>query len=170
MPNNQHFHKSIRLVEYDYSQAGAYFFTIVSYKRQEIFGKLSNGQTILSPLGDLIFSVWRGLSEKFPQVATDEFVVMPDHLHGIIFLQEELPRIPEGKSENIPKLGTVIGTFKSSVTRLYRAINKDFHYPIWQRNYYERIIRNEKELERFQAYIESNPIRGEFDGKPPLWM
>ncbi|MRS05622.1 transposase [bacterium] len=171
-PARPKFHKSLRLETFDYSQPGAYFVTIVTHQRKPLFGNLANGLMNLSPLGELASSVWLGLPNRFAEVETDEFIVMPDHFHGILIIKEEGPRFNTSFSAPNPSrlsLSTLVGTYKSIVTRVHHFNNHTNKEPIWQRNYYEHIIRDELEFDQIRNYILENPARWEMDEKPSKW-
>lgn len=175
-PSVHPFHRSIRLQGYDYSQPGAYFVTMITHGRQPLFGALINGNVSLSPLGHLAASLWRGLHDRFPRVDLDEFVVMPDHIHGIVVINEEMTQKKECVSQSLTPaetpdlpLGVIVGAYKSTVSRLYHAMCRSKEVQIWQRNYYERIIRNDNELNRIRLYIRENPALGSTDDRNLLW-
>ena len=164
-----HHRRSIRLKGYDYAQPGAYFITCCAYKRAEIFGKVTRGETELSALGLIIHDEWLRSAEirKEIQVFEDEFVVMPNHFHGIVRIIETAGM--EGRTPSAPtpepsplrrarrSLGSFLAGFKASVTsRAKRELNMT---SIWQRNYYEHIIRNEVEFNNIWNYIDTNPLR-----------
>jgi putative transposase len=144
-----HHRRSIRLKGYDYSQPGAYFVTICAFQRQEIFGEIIDAELRLSKLGDIIRSEWFHSAEirKEVQLFEDEFIVMPNHIHGIVWIVPT--ELVMAKS-----LGSFIGGFKAAVTR--HAGQEMNSRNIWQRNYYEHVIRNAKELESFWKYIDTN--------------
>jgi len=168
--------RSIRLKEYDYTQPGAYFITLVAFQRQSLFGKINDGAVVLSDLGDLANAVWFGLETRFSMVKLDEFTIMPNHLHGIIFINGE--SVGAGQEEDTwpvmnfeappvsdmkkgPSLGEIVRTYKGTVARLHNRLNKTQGKNIWQRNYYERVIRDEMELDQTRLYIQENPVRWE---------
>lgn len=160
----RHHRRSIRLRDYDYSQAGAYFVTLVTFQRTEIFGTIVDGTMILNTAGQLVATSWLDLEQQFPGVALDEFIIMPNHLHGVIFLQEP------GKSApmNGVTLGRIIGALKSlSLQKLIAAVHngevEEFPGKVWQRNYYEHVIRNDRDLNAIREYIQDNPLRWELD-------
>lgn len=175
-----HLRRSIRLAGYDYSFPGGYFITIVSYHRENLFGSITNGQIQLSPLGQIVFDEWMksAFMRENLEVLEDEIMIMPNHLHGIIWINDidtktVKPSIttPTG----IPKsfvniyslkrdpntLGSIIAGFKSKVSS--RAMNEVGISHIWQRNYYEHIIRNNNELNSILEYIRNNPGKWEDD-------
>ena len=183
MPNFDpkiHHRRSIRLPEYDYTLAGAYFVTNVTWRRDCLFGDVLDGEMKLNDFGKIADECWRAIPEHFPQVELGAHIVMPNHAHGIILINENdsrntvgathcvaptLPGIhPKGPKQG--SLGAIIGSFKSAVS--YR-INKEHNATgIWQRNYYEHIIRNNREMGEIWTYIESNPIMWADDDENPI--
>jgi len=146
-PNIHHRH-SIRLKDFDYSFPGAYFVTIVTHERLNLFGGMENEIVNLNQIGKLVSNEWLRLQKRFLGVEIDEYVIMPNHLHGVIIITA---------SESKQTLGSIVGSFKSSTSRLINAMQKTKGIPIWQRNYYEHIIRNEEDLNRIREYIANNP-------------
>ncbi|MFZ4554848.1 MAG: REP-associated tyrosine transposase [Pseudanabaena sp.] len=144
-----HHRRSIRLQGYDYSQSGAYFITICTFQRQHLFGEVNNGEMQLNVIGQVISAIWQKIPQHFPNVKLDEFVLMPDHLHGIIVILEQ--------ADKSHSLVTIMQNFKSISTRKINKINQNSGVPIWQRNYYERIVRDDQELHRLREYILANP-------------
>jgi len=174
-----HHRRSIRLKGYDYTQPGAYFVTLVSYHRDEILGALEKGVMKLSPLGQIVHDEWMRSADIRKEIILfeDEFVVMPNHLHGIVWIVEAdgiSPAVgadgvrPEITSQSdrgachapLPKrpprsLSSFVAGYKASVTgRAQRELNIS---EIWQRNFFDRIIRNEKEFQAIWNYIDHNP-------------
>ena len=174
-----HQRKSIRLPGYDYSQAGAYFVTIVTWRRDCLFGDVVDGEMALNDFGKIADACWCVIPEHFPNVELGAHIIMPNHVHGIIMIREaELhnnvgaqhccaPTPIDGHKINVKpgSLGAIVRSFKSAVS--YR-INKGHNATgIWQRNYYEHIIRNEREMGNIWRYIEANPVNwGEDDENP----
>lgn len=153
----RHHRRSIRLRGYDYCQPGAYFVTINIQARLPLLGSITAGLMQHSPAGVMVAAQWQALTERFAHVALDAWVVMPDHLHGIVVLQA-------GTAQPGPPLGSVIGAFKSLTTHAYiQGVEKEdwpaFPRRLWQRNYYERIVRDERALQAIRTYIEQNPMR-----------
>lgn len=140
------FRKQLRLLHYDYAAAGAYFITLVTRQRLCLFGHIRQAQLIPSKTGSVVYQEWLNLSLRVPGLMTDAFIVMPNHLHGILWLS----------GENNNSLSRVIAGYKAGVSRVIANI-------VWQHNFYERIIRNEKELFFARQYIEQNPLRWELD-------
>ena len=162
MPYNPEIHhrRSIRLQGYDYTQLGAYFVTICTYQKQCLFGEITNEEMYPNLCGQVVIGCWKNLSSYFPHIQLDEFVLMPNHWHGIIM-------IGEYKGNILPTLGTIIRNFKSISARKINQINQLSGTPIWQRNYYEQIIRDEVALQNIREYILMNPSRWESDRENP---
>lgn len=168
----KHRRRSIRLKGYDYSKSGAYFITIVTRNRACLFGKVVNGEIRLNDAGRMVVTEWEMIPERFPTVALDAFIVMPNHVHGIIVITNAAI-VHDGATTRVaPTLGDVVGAFKSRVTVEYiRGVKTSgwtpFHRDLWQRNYYEHIIRNKDALNRIRKYITDNPARWLFDYENP---
>jgi REP element-mobilizing transposase RayT len=171
--HNRH---SIRLREYDYSQMGAYFVTICTQNRECLFGNIVDGKVILNDAGRMVESIWNELPQHYKGVETDEFIVMPNHFHGIIVLVGAglaLPRIDttirhnQGAASSAPTLGDIVRTFKSKSTIYVNRLLVRTGQRLWQRNYYEHIIRTEDELNRLREYIIDNPTQWAFDNENP---
>ncbi len=165
--------RSIRLPEYDYGQAGAYFITVVTYHRKCVFGDVVDGEVRLSKMGVIVNAAWQELPAHFPNVTNDEYVIMPNHLHGIIqIISDSLGRhiwrpyeMTEVIEPSRTPLGVIIGNFKAAVTRAVHKVKGFEHFHLWQRNYYEHIIRDERDYERVLEYIRSNPMNWEQDSE-----
>ena len=149
-----HHRRSIRLQGYDYSQSGAYFVTICTFQRQHLFGEVNNGEIQLNVAGQIISAIWQKIPQHFSNVELDQFILMPDHLHGIIIISKQ--------AEKSHSLAAIIQNFKSISTRKINKITQNLGVSIWQRNYYERMIRNDQELERCRQYILANPENWQF--------
>lgn len=164
-----HRRRSIRLKDYDYTQNGAYFVTICTIQRYEWFGEIRDDSMNLNPVGRIVQDCWLQISDHFPHVELDEFVVMPNHLHGILVITHDsgarhvVPLQSAAFAQPIAgSLPTIIRSFKAAVTK---QINRS-HLPserIWQRNYYEHIIRSEMSLNAIRQYIRANPTEWERD-------
>lgn len=169
--------RSIRLKGFDYSQAGNYFVTICSHNRHFLFGKIAAGETRLSRIGQLVTECWYEIPRHFPGVELPAIVVMPNHIHGLLLLYKRarhavplhsaIPAV-EAFSEPVERsLPTILRSFKGAVTRRVReTLGRDIQ--VWQRGYFERVIRNGKEFGLAQNYILQNPIRWEFDRENPF--
>lgn len=162
------YRQSIRLAGYDYSQPGAYFVTLVTRGRVSMFGTITAGVMSLSEIGLIADEHWRAIPEHFPQVELGAFVIMPNHIHGIIQLIEEemsqssyvgathwVAPTRELKGPKPGSVGTIVGAYKMSVTRAIKS--RCNTTGIWQRNYYEHIIRDDAEHRLIHEYIEANP-------------
>jgi REP element-mobilizing transposase RayT len=159
----KHYRRSIRLKGYDYTQPGAYFVTLCTKARQCLFGDVVNREMRLNSLGHIAFTCWQAIPDHFPHVELDAFVVMPNHLHGILVINETLVgaihesplRYPCGSA---PKsLGAIVGLYKAAVSKRINAICNTQGNSIWQRNYYEIINRNNKSLDNMRQYVVENP-------------
>ena len=152
-----HHRRSIRLPGYDYSQAGAYYVTICTATRQCLFGEVVNGEMHLNWVGTIAHYEWLSLPRRYPGVNLDALVVMPNHVHGVILLTGRNPH----------PLSELVRRFKS---RTARRINERRHTTgtsIWQRDYYEHIVRDEGDLDRIRQYIVGNPARWQEDAENP---
>lgn len=175
--------RSIRLKGYDYAQPGAYFVTICTQDRQCLFGDIAEGQTRLNTLGEVVLACWANLPHHFPHVELDAFVVMPNHVHGIVVITHRRGEA-SGPNTRIPglaapdasplldgtrpgSLGAIVQNFKSVSTRRINTMRSAPGLPVWQRNYYEHVIRNEHELDRIREYIASNPMQWAMDSENP---
>jgi REP element-mobilizing transposase RayT len=177
-----HDRKSIRLKGYDYSQAGLYFITICVHNRKHLFGKIENGEMILNEYGTIAQQQWKKLQERFPNFKLDTFQIMPNHMHAIISLSHLtipvragfIPAPNQGQPQGIAPttIGNIIGAYKSLVANESLKIFKQkwteadpisIMGKLWQRNYYEHIIRNEQAYHRIAEYIINNPKSWEAD-------
>jgi REP element-mobilizing transposase RayT len=152
----------MRLPEYDYSQCGVYFVTICTYRFSSLFGRIVNGNVQLNSLGRLVEEEWKRTAAVRPSVEVDLYVVMPNHVHGLLWiLGNPADQVSSNNSETIiaNTLGSIIAQFKSIVTKRSRSLAGAPSSPIWKRNYYDHIVRNERSLERIRNYILENPAR-----------
>jgi len=184
----RHRRRSIRLKGYDYTRPGAYFITICTHNREPLFGRVVDGEMVLNEYGEIVWACWREILDHFPHVELDAFVVMPNHVHGIIWIVDDVgtryaknvgarhaknvramhasplqsPRGPASGS-----LGAVVGSFKSAVTRRINEMRGTPGARVWQRNYYEHIIRDDRALNAIRRYIAENPLRWHLDRYNP---
>lgn len=188
----KHHRRSIRLKGYDYSQQGAYFVTLCAHNRECLFGEIANGEMQSNEIGEIVVTCWMQLPNHFRNIELDSFVVMPNHIHGIVVIVHEPARYADvarrgeaftdanGLSDasanvnasplqNMPhgtrprSLNAIVQNFKSITARHIHKIPSYAERIIWQRNYYEHIIRNDRDLERVRAYIENNPVNWQKD-------
>ncbi len=176
---------SIRLPNYDYSQPGAYFVTIVTWHRECLFGEVVDGEMKLNKFGLVAKEQWEKLPKRFPNIELGAFVIMPNHAHGNIVIVtgrgtaenlndsggESSRRAPTREGFQKPVKGsipTIIRSYKSAVSYRINLIRGTQDVPVWQRNYYEHVIRNERDLQNKTDYIEANPLLWEEDDENPV--
>jgi putative transposase len=173
-----HHRSSARLKTFDYSSQGAYFVTVCANVRANVFGEIEAGEMRLNEAGRVVAECWALIPEHFPNVELDAFIVMPDHVHGIIVISQPsetnvrtsvvvgaqhaaplrnsddvLPRVQPGS------LGAIMRSFKSAATKRINESQGLPGTPVWQRNYWDRVIRDDRELEETRKYILENPVR-----------
>ena len=194
--------KSIRLQNYDYTSNGAYFITLCAATREDFFGTVLEDHMQLNDFGKIVLEEWKRSAEIRQEIVFDEFIVMPDHVHGIVMIQKPEPlqgalvikQYPVGAHDHAPlhrhtneseskiqgvfstndlalhrtdnilerkprSLGSFVGGFKSAITTHINEQRGTPRVPVWQRNYYDHIIRNDRDLERVRSYIQTNPVR-----------
>ena len=164
--------RSIRLPAYDYAQPGAYFVTVTAFGRRCLFGDVVRDAMQLSDIGRIATDEWHETAALRPNIELDAFVVMPNHVHAILWLLDDaLFASDEGTARRAPtdreparfgkpvanSLSTIIGAHKSAVTKRVRREIGPANLEIWQRGYYERVIRSEAELLGIREYITTNP-------------
>ena len=179
---NIHHRRSIRLKGYDYAQAGLYFITICCQDRVCRFGNVVNGEMVLNEFGTVAYNEWGKLPERFPNFELDAFQIMPNHMHGIILLNDApvgagfTPAPNDVNAQNdvqrnddiragaspAPTVSDIVGAYKSLVANgcldIYKSKNETMG-KLWQRNYYEHIIRNEQSYQTISEYIINNPAK-----------
>jgi putative transposase len=164
-----HHRKSIRLKGYDYSSPGEYFVTICAYQREDVFCTIVNQSVYLSPAGDIVKRHWVEIPKHFENVDLDEFIIMPNHIHGIIVLTEPVGAIHESplpktqQQRRTMTLSKIIGRFKMSSAKEINLLHNTPGHHVWQRNYYEHIIRSDRELTNIREYIINNPLNWHAD-------
>ncbi len=153
--------KANRKKHYNYSSAGYYFVTICTKDRLLFFGKIEDDKMILNKSGEIVKKCWLDIPEHFSIIKIEEFVIMPNHFHGIIIIDDfvwnrharSIQNINENRQHQ--KLPVIIGSFKSVITKLiHRKYENGFQ---WQKSYYDHIIRNEPSLNNIRQYIRQNP-------------
>ncbi len=178
---NKRNRKPNRLQNYDYSQAGYYFVTICTQNRANFLGKIEKAQMKLSHIGQIVTDCWQAIPKHFHDTALDEFIAMPNHIHGIIVIKSnDLLRNDNDnvghndryalRARNMQLLPKVISQYKSSVTRIVhkQLIECPFR---WQRSFYDHVIRDEKSLNTIRTYIQNNPLNWELDkDNPQNWQ
>jgi putative transposase len=171
--------RSIRLRGYDYSQSGSYFVTLCSADRQCLFGHIAAGEMRLSPIGRVVAGEWAKSAEIRPEIELDEWIVMPNHIHGIVVItnaerthgRAPLPVANDVSFRRAPRtLGSFIGGFKAAVTTRVNQMRQTPGVPLWQRNYYEQIVRDDAHLAQIREYIVNNPLRWDLDRENPARM
>ncbi len=187
----RHHRRSIRLRGYDYTQPGAYFVTLCTHDRAHLFGDVVDGIMVLNPYGEIVRDEWFKTAEIRPYVRLDEteFVVMPNHVHGIIWIVDDddvvgarrrrapkwrraptsgpgvtLERFGAPVSGSIP---TIVRAFKSAATKRINALRGTPGAPVWQRKYHEHIIHTEDDVNQIRQYIANNPLPWELDRENP---
>ena len=176
--------RSIRLKGYDYTQSGVYFLTVVVQDRLCLFGNVVDQEMRPNEAGEMVRRLWERLPDRFPCIQLDAFVVMPNHIHGILVIDSPVgalfvgthrgaPNPTRATTRVAPTLGAVIGAYKSLTTRAYvKGVNAGpwppFRKRLWQRNYYEHVVRNDASLAELRQYILNNPARWAFDRENPL--
>ena len=180
--------RSIRLKGYDYSQPGAYFVTVCAWNKECLFGEIKGGEMLLNECGEIIMKCWNAIPSHFVNVGCDEFVVMPNHIHGVIFINNCRGEVSSPFSEVVLHnsksktalqnggetpplrkitLGQIVAYFKYQSAKRINDIRNTQGTPVWQRNYYEHIIRDEKELQAIREYIRYNPLKWDEDEENP---
>ena len=158
--------KTIRLEGYDYSENGCYFVTVCAQSREGLFGEIIGGGMVLSEAGRMVERTWNELPEFYCGIETDQFQVMPNHVHGVIVITEN--EFPHGTMS----LSDIVHRFKSLTTHRYMANVKDgewkpFERKLWQRSFYDRVIRDDDDLGRVREYIRNNPLKWALDEYNP---
>jgi REP element-mobilizing transposase RayT len=172
-----HHRRSIRLRDYEYSSSGAYFVTICAFQRECLFGEMADGEIRLNEVGHLVDDSWRQILDHFSGVDIDRYVIMPNHFHGIVttvgagFPRPDSRNVAHQGGETPPQrqatLGQIVGYFKYQSTKTINQTRDNPGLPVWQRNYYERVIRNERELAAIRQYIVDNPGKWAEDENHP---
>lgn len=173
---NAHHRRSIRLQGYDYTAEGAYFLTICAHEREPLFGEVVGAEARLNACGEIVAEEWRRTAVVRPNVALDAFVVMPNHIHAILILKNGMhvssavgatrrvataapvPVRGNRPSLSSQSLGAVVGQFKSLAAKRINVLRQTPRAPVWQRNYYERVIRDDTELNGIRLYVADNPV------------
>ena len=163
--------QTIRLPHYDYARPGMYFVTICTHQREAILGTIDAGYAIPTDAGKYVEQSWLALPNRFPNMRTDKFVLMPNHVHAILFLETRQSSQKPGGASPAPtkrtSLADVVCAFESLSTIGVNKIRMTPGQLLWQRNYYEHIIRSGQSLDQLRRYIEENPARWSADEENP---
>ncbi len=184
--NPQHHHRrSIRLPNYDYSRSGIYFVTICTHQKQCLFGEIDRGKMFLNQIGNIVRQEWLKSARIRKEIELDKYVIMPNHLHGIVIIQNNNDRknainnkgaslaplrnnvVDISRQRKPRSLSSFVAGFKSSVTKRMKTFCTQPNPPVWQRNYYESIVGDEQQLARIRQYILNNPQKWEEDPEKP---
>ncbi len=174
-----HHRRSIRLADHDYAAEGGYYITIVTQGRVCLFGEVVKGEVRLNEFGEIVWQEWFRTAQLRPNVELleDEFVVMPNHIHGIIWINdEENGHTGRGAARCAPTGGqygvvipnsipAIVRAFKSAATNRINHLRGVSGLSIWQRNYYEHVISSERDYENISNYIDSNPLNWHTDSE-----
>lgn len=164
----RHHRRSVRLPGHEYSDNGSYYITIRTFGRSHSLGRIEGSSISMSAEGIVVDERWRSIPEHHPGVSIDAWVVMPDHVHGILIIGRRDPAPPietDAMGDYDPRgpapgsVGAIVGSFKAGVTRRINLIRSTPGAMFWQRNYYEHVVRNLADLERIRRYIAENPLR-----------
>jgi len=188
----KHHRRSVRLRHYDYAQPGAYFVTICAWQRECVFGIINDGTMKLNEYGVIVQNYLDQISGHFPNVEIDLHIIMPNHVHGIIVINNCRGEVPSpliatpiitqplsnmhkpskkgGETPPLrrPSLGHIVAYFKYQTTKHINRTRNTPGMPVWQRNYHDRVIRNEKELQEIRQYIRHNPLQWDRDDENPV--
>lgn len=178
---DKHHRRSIRLKGYDYASGGAYFVTICTFRRHCLFGQIVDGEMQLNEIDHIVAEEWLQSRMMRKEIDFGQWVIVPNHLHGIVWIE---PTDPVGANGRLPlqrmgqpqrgvppmkprSLSSFIAGFKSATTKRINTARNSPGTPVWQRNYYDHIIRSEKSLQHIQQYIQNNPATWQDDQLNP---
>lgn len=180
---DRHHRQSIRLPGYDYSQPGIYFLTLCVHERESIFGQIVNGQMHRGPLGEIVAEEWLKSAQMRPELRLDQWVVMPNHLHGIVSIRREMTLERERAHSRVPlqespqakrpparraqSISSFVAGFKSAATSRINRLRETPQRPVWQANFFEHIVRDNRSLQAIREYIFTNPPRWDSDRENP---
>jgi REP element-mobilizing transposase RayT len=159
---------------YDYGQTGSYFVTVCAYNRECLFGNIVDGNMVLNEYGMIVRDEWEKSSNIRLEIKLDSFIVMPNHFHGIVFIAGANNAVGANGRSPLHRTGmgsktlsSFVAGYKSAVTKRINELRQNPGIPVWQRNYYEHIIRGEDELNRIREYIVNNPVQWDNDRNNP---
>jgi REP element-mobilizing transposase RayT len=188
LPNPNRHRRSTRLQSWDYAQSAPYFVTICTEDRLCVFGEIVEDASHLNRYGQIAEACWQAIPAHFPHVELDAFVVMPNHVHGILLIVSDAPtndvtvndsrgaamlrpyddvRKPHQIGVQPRSLSAIVRSYKSAVAKQINQLRNTPGATLWQRNYYDRIIRNQRELEAKRQYVEDNPMQWALDEENP---
>jgi len=159
--------KTIRLKSFDYSQPGFYFVTVCVQDRKCWFGEIVNGEMTLNGPGKIVEQYWKEIPSHYPNIQLDSFVIMPNHLHGIVIIDSvgAASGRPQAGNAHPYNLSSIIGSFKNiSSKSIHKADLPDFS---WQKSFYDHVIRQDESLDKIREYIVNNPKQWELDKENP---
>jgi putative transposase len=182
-----HHRRSIRLRNHDYATPGMYFLTLCTQHREPWLGQIVDGKFHPTEDGETAIAAWQSIPQRFPNIRLDAFVAMPNHIHGILEIVNELPgngreisvgtgrgmSVGAGRGDPAPTavmtitMGNVVAYFKYQTTKIINQQSDQMGRKIWQRNYWERVVRHDDELTNFRHYIITNPQRWDRDRLNP---
>jgi putative transposase len=179
---NKHHRRSTGLKGYDYTSAGAYFITICTFQRECLFGEIVHGEMKLNDFGQVAMDCWQAIPDHFDRVILDAFVIMPNHIHGILVIPDDGRGIalqcPYKFTQHHNKstfgkmvqgsIPTIVRSFKSATTKQINILRNAIGTPVWQRNYYDHIIRDEASLNHIRRYVQTNPAVWQGDQLHPV--
>jgi putative transposase len=165
------YRRSIRLKGFDYSHPGSYFVTICAFMHHSLFGRMERDKVRLSRVGEIARACWVDIPNHFPNVGISVFVIMPNHMHGILNIEERARRaVPLRReafgSPTIASIPTIVRSYKSAVTKIVRESLGGRAAPVWQSNYFERVLRDGHEFRSASQYILENPKMWHIDENP----
>ncbi|EKU98422.1 transposase [Leptolyngbya sp. PCC 7375] len=180
---DKHHRRSVRLRGHDYSSSGLYFITICTYQRQCLFGEIVNGEMRLNALGEIVETEWLKTSEIRPKWRLEAWIIMPNHIHGIVTIEQQQKSIKHGTIARVhgvaplrdatqlkgiahrkpDSISSFVAGFKSVTTKQINISRNTPRTPVWQRNYYDHIIRNNFSLRQIEQYIQNNPTTWQSD-------
>jgi putative transposase len=146
-----------RLAGFDYRRPGAYFVSICTHQRRCLFGRVVDDTVLLSDEGIIVEEEWWRTAEGRRYVTLDSHVVMPNHVHGLIVIQDEVPDVAAGPRRR--SLASIVGSFKAAAARRIGLLHRQAGPIVWQRSFHERVVRDHNELNRVREYISNNPLR-----------
>jgi putative transposase len=167
--------KQIRLLHYDYGNAGLYYVTICTHDRKRFLSRIVGSEIQLTPYGEIVEQELQRTSEIHQHTEVFDYVIMPNHIHFVLLIENPIPRgLPKGPSTlrgfhetQIGSMPIIVRNFKAAVTSRIRKTANLLDAKIWQRGFYEHVIRNEKDLTRIREYIQNNPLLWHLDAENP---